>query len=175
MQKLLQRQCFKALQLCKQARDPEKEKHHNHAIQDIHQPNRRSIAQSEQAEREEDDEENSGANNCGCGQDYQDHDVGDAAALQLIDAQPPTQPQKGTEVLSVHGVFSSSQVSLGAASASAPAASKKRSSSEPPWRNVSIGVCSTRLPLTMMPTCEHSFSTISNTCEVKNTVEPRAT
>ena len=35
--------------------------------------------------------------------------------------------------------------------------------------------CSTSLPFTMMPTCVHSRSTISRTCDVRNTVEPRET
>ena len=38
---------------------------------------------------------------------------------------------------------------------------------------VSSDACSTNCPLTMMPTCVQSRSTISRTCEVRKTVDPR--
>src|SRR5205085_10712524 len=104
-----------------------------------------------------------------------DHRVGCPRLLELVDAQPPAQPDECFEVAPVHEAFSSSQVSLEVAWASAPAFSRKRSSSVPPWRIVSSAACSTSSPRTMMPTCVQSFSTISRTCEVRNTVEPRAT
>src|SRR5262249_52163779 len=94
---------------------------------------------------------------------------------ELVDPEPPTEPEEGLEVLPVHGDAASSQVRAGAATASAPANWMNRFSSESPLRISAIAACSTSARLPITPTCVTSFSTISKTCDVRKTVDPRAT
>src|SRR5262249_12246227 len=103
------------------------------------------------------------------------HGVGDAPPVQLGGPQAPPRPKKSPHALPVHGGVSSRQLRLCAGAGWARACSRKWSSSEPPPRISASDACSTTAPLTMMPTWVHSFSTISRTCEVRNTVEPRDT
>src|SRR5207302_10355514 len=109
------------------------------------------------------------------GQAREGHEVGRPGQPHVVDAQAPAQPEEGLELLPVHWPASSSQLIFGVASESAPAFSRRRCSSDLPWRRFSSDACSTSSPLTMMPTCVHSLSTISSTCDVRNTVEPRPT
>src|SRR5262249_23686270 len=107
--------------------------------------------------------------------DRQQHRVEGAGAAPLVDGHPPAQPDERPQVMPVHEAASSSQLSLGGAWWSAPAFCRKMSSSEPRWRMDSSDACSTSSPLTMIPTCVQSRSTISRMCDVRKTVDPRAT
>src|SRR5262249_39145198 len=154
---------------------PEEREGGDKPVQQVQKEGRRNVAKGEQADQEEDEEEDDGERRHDGRQDRHEYRVEDPAALELVDAQAPTQPEERLEVLPVHDTFSSSQRSLWGTTASAPAFSRKRSSREPPCRIAARDACSTSDPLTMMPTWVQSFSTISSTCDVRKTVDPRAT
>src|SRR5579884_2084038 len=132
MQELFQRKRFGSLQVREQTCGPHEDECEDRAIHEEHQPGRLDIVQREQANAEENDKEQRGTQERGNAQNRQDHDIGNAAALQLVNAKPPAQPKEGAQMLPIHSTFSSNQVSLGVTVASAPAFSKKRSSSEAP-------------------------------------------
>src|SRR5262249_4803323 len=164
-----------ALQVGKQPDGPEEEQGDDEAVPDEQHHPGLDLAQGEQPDQQRADEQHDGEQADGDDDDAEEDGVDDAALAELVDAQAPAEPEERLEVLPVHGAFSSSQASFGVSSRSAPAFSRKRVSSVLPWRISSRDDCSTSCPWTMMPTCVQSFSTISRTCDVRNTVDPRPT
>src|SRR5262245_44083114 len=158
-----------------QADEPEEQKCDGDGVPHEHHDGRVGLWQRQRADGKRADEAAGGGEKTHYGDDAQYDDVCESAASQLVAANSPLEPDERSDVLPVQGAVSSSHRSFCCASGSAPAFSRKRSSSEPPRRIASSESCSTNSPLTMMPTCVHSFSTTSRTCDVKNTVEPRAT
>src|SRR5439155_14956875 len=108
------------------------------------------------------------------GDDHGQHGIKLTAARELVSRQAPAQPENRPQLFPIHR-SPSSQLNFWLSTCSAPTTCRNRSSSEPSPRKAVIDSWQTSLPRAMMPTCVQSFSTISSTCEVRNTVAPRST
>src|SRR5207237_3097436 len=100
------------LQVREQTDGPHKEKEQDQAVPDKQEHGRRHFVEKK-GDADPDAKKNDGGKDELDGKDGEDDLVGDAAARELVDAQPPVQPEERAQVLPVHGV-----ASFGAASAS---------------------------------------------------------
>src|SRR5262249_10524468 len=174
MQHLVECQPLGPLHVHQEADHPEEQKDNDNSVPDPQTHGTGRVRHGEQADQEAGDEEPDRGDADHHRIDGEEDGIDRTGPLELVDAEPPPEPEERAQVFQVH-VAASSQLMVGAATASAPASWINRFSRVSPWRIFSMDACSTSAPFTMIPTWVQSRSTISSTWDVRKTVDPRAT